>query len=69
MSGRFWDKLAHGALTYDIVITKQLMASAEYFGMDVHSALRGGITVGTTSYKPGRTVSHIRLPQHLSVLE
>ena len=46
----FWDTLAHGALPYDIVITNQLVASAEYYGMDVHSALRGGITVGTTSY-------------------
>ncbi len=46
----FWDTLAHGALPYDIVITNQLVASAEYYGMDVHSALRGGISVGTTSY-------------------
>jgi hypothetical protein len=46
----FGDTLAHGALPYDIVITNQLVASAEYYGMDVHSALRGGITVGTTSY-------------------
>ena len=46
----FWDTLAHGALPYDIVITNRLVASAEYYGMDVHSALRGGITVGTTSY-------------------
>ncbi|MDA0230628.1 MAG: hypothetical protein O3B21_10635 [Proteobacteria bacterium] len=46
----YWDTLAHGALPYDIVITNQLVASAEYYGMDVHSALRGGITVGTTSY-------------------
>ena len=46
----YWDTLAHGALPYDIVITNQLVASAEYYGMDVHSALRGGITVVTTSY-------------------
>ena len=46
----FWDTLAHGALPYDIVITNQLVASAEYYGMDVHSALRGGISMGTTSY-------------------
>ena len=46
----FWDTLAHGALPYDIVLTNQLVASAEYYGMDVHSALRGGISVGTTSY-------------------
>ena len=45
-----WDTLAHGALPYDIVLTNQLVASAEYYGMDVHSALRGGISVGTTSY-------------------
>lgn len=46
----FWDTLAHGALPFDIVLTNQLVASAEYYGMDVHSALRGGITVGTTSF-------------------
>ncbi len=45
-----WDTLAHGALPYDIVLTNQLVASAEYYGMDVHSALRGGISVGTTSF-------------------
>ena len=31
------------------MLTNQLVASAEYYGMDVHSALRGGISVGTTS--------------------
>ncbi len=37
-------------MPYDIVITNQLVASAEYFAMDVHSSLRGGLTAGTTSY-------------------
>ena len=49
MNGPHWDTLTHGALPYDIVLTNQLVASAEYYGMDVHSASRGDISVGTTS--------------------
>jgi hypothetical protein len=46
----WWDSLGYSALPYDIVITNQLVASAENYGMDVHSCLRGGITAGTTTY-------------------
>lgn len=46
----YWDSLGYGALPYDVVVTNQLVASAEYYGVDIHSALRGGITVGTTTY-------------------
>lgn len=45
----FWDSLGYGALPYDIVITNTLIASVEYYGQDIHSALRGGLTVGTTT--------------------
>ena len=46
----WWDSLGYDALPYDIILTNQLVASAEYYGMDVHSSLRGGITAGTTTY-------------------
>ena len=46
----WWDSLGYGDVPYDVVITNQLIASAEYYGMDVHSSLRGGITAGTTTY-------------------
>ena len=45
-----WDGLGYGELPWEVVITNQLMASAEYVDLDIHPALRGGITVGTTSY-------------------
>lgn len=46
----YWDTLGYGDLPYDLVITNQLIASAEYYGVDIHSAIRGGVTVGTTAY-------------------
>jgi hypothetical protein len=46
----WWDSLGYGDLPYEVMITNQLVASAEYYGMDVHSALRGGLTAGTTTY-------------------
>ncbi len=44
-----WDSLGYGKLDFDIAITNQLVASIEAYGMDMHSSLRGGITLGTTS--------------------
>ncbi|GAB5604268.1 hypothetical protein TK5_03470 [Sideroxyarcus sp. TK5] len=46
----YWDTLGYGNLQYDLVLTNQFIASAEYYGVDIHSAIRGGVTVGTTSY-------------------
>lgn len=46
----YWDTLGYGDLQYDLVLTNQFIASAEYYGVDIHSAIRGGVTVGTTSY-------------------
>jgi hypothetical protein len=46
----YWDTLGYGNLPYDLVITNQFIASAEYYGVDIHSAIRGGVSVGTTSY-------------------
>ncbi|VAW55348.1 hypothetical protein MNBD_GAMMA05-2423 [hydrothermal vent metagenome] len=46
----WWDSLGYGDLQYDVVLTNQLVASAENYGMDVHSSIRGGLTAGTTTY-------------------
>ncbi len=46
----FWSALGERNVTHDVVITNQLVASAEYGDVDIHSALRGGITVGTTDF-------------------
>ena len=46
----YWDTLGYGDLQYDLVLTNQFIASAEYYGVDIHSAIRGGVTVGTTSF-------------------
>lgn len=56
----YWDTLGYGNLPYDIVITNQFIASAEYYGVDIHSAIRGGVTVGTTSYnRTGKYSSYV----------
>ncbi len=56
----YWDTLGYGNLPYDVVITNQLLASAEYYGVDIHSAIRGGVTVGTTSYsRTGKFGSYV----------
>lgn len=56
----YWDTLGYGNLPYDLVITNQFVASAEYYGVDIHSAIRGGVTVGTTSYnRTGKYGSYI----------
>ena len=46
----WWDSIGYGEMPYDVVLTNQLVASAETYAMDVHSCLRGGISAGTTSY-------------------
>jgi hypothetical protein len=56
----YWDTLGYGDLPYDLVITNQFIASAEYYGVDIHSAIRGGVSVGTTSYsRTGKYGSYI----------
>ncbi|MFZ2162478.1 MAG: hypothetical protein WAW02_09700 [Sideroxyarcus sp.] len=56
----YWDTLGYGNLPYDLVITNQFIASAEYYGVDIHSAIRGGVTVGTTSYsRTGKYGSYV----------
>jgi hypothetical protein len=46
----WWDSIGYGHVPFDVVITNQLVASAETYDMDVHSSLRGGISAGTTSF-------------------
>jgi hypothetical protein len=46
----YWDTLGYAKLPYELVITNQLLASAEYVDVDIHSAIRGGVSVGTTTY-------------------
>ena len=46
----WWDSMGYGSMPYDVVITNQLVASIENYGMAVHSSLRGGITGGTMTY-------------------
>ncbi|MBT8118085.1 MAG: hypothetical protein KJN89_00085 [Gammaproteobacteria bacterium] len=53
----WWDSLGYSELPYDIVITNQLVASAEKYAMDVHSSVRGGITAGTTTYNKNTPLS------------
>ena len=45
----WWDSIGYGDMPYDVVITNQIVASAEVYDMSVHSSLRGGITAGTTT--------------------
>lgn len=46
----YWDSLGYGVLPFELVISNQLIASAEYIDVDIHSAIRGGVSVGTTTY-------------------
>jgi len=46
----FWHALGERAQVHDLIITNQLVASVEYSGVDIHPALRGGLTNGTTSF-------------------
>jgi hypothetical protein len=56
----YWDSLGYGALAYDLVLTNQPVISAEYDSADIHSALRGGLTVGATSYsRDGRARAYV----------
>jgi hypothetical protein len=45
----FWGSPDYTRLPYEIVITNQLIASAEYFDPEVHSAIRGGVSNGITA--------------------
>ena len=51
----FWHALGERAQVHDVIITNQLVASAEYSGVDIHPALRGGLTNGNTSFSRDST--------------
>ena len=53
----WWDSLGYGDFPYEVVLTNQLVASAEYYDMDVHSSIRGGVSAGTTSYSRNALLS------------
>lgn len=48
----FWAYIGRYSFPYDVVITNQLIASAEYVGSSVHTAIRGGISNGITTSNP-----------------
>jgi hypothetical protein len=48
----FWAYIDRFSFPYDVVITNQLIAGAEYVGSSVHTAIRGGITNGITTSNP-----------------
>jgi hypothetical protein len=48
----YWAFIGRLSFPYDVVITNQLIASAEYIGSSVHTAIRGGITNGITTRNP-----------------
>jgi hypothetical protein len=48
----YWVFIGKLSFPYDVVITNQLIASAEYIGSAVHTAIRGGVTAGITTENP-----------------
>lgn len=46
----FWDVVGRGDLPFDVIVTNQPILSLEYSTPDVHTGLRGGISVGMTFY-------------------
>ncbi len=45
-----WLALGYTELPFELVLTNQIIASAEYNSVSVHSAIRGGYTNGVTTY-------------------
>ncbi len=45
----WWLALGDTEMPYDLILTNQLIASAEWEGNSVHSALRGGVSNGITT--------------------
>lgn len=48
----YWAFIGKLTFPYDVVVTNQLIASAEYIGSSIHTAIRGGITNGITTGNP-----------------
>jgi len=47
-----WSYMAKRGFEAEIILTNQLIASVEYWGVPIHTSLRGGITGGSTEYNP-----------------
>jgi len=45
----YWNLLGATPLPYEVIVTNQLVASAEWEGNSVHSAVRGGVSNGVTT--------------------
>jgi len=45
----YWNLIGSTTLPYEVLVTNQLIASAEWEGNSVHSALRGGVSNGVTT--------------------
>lgn len=48
----YWVLMAKLGIDAEIILTNQLVASVEYFGVPIHTSIRGGITGGSTEYNP-----------------
>ncbi|MEW6776610.1 MAG: hypothetical protein AB1405_09980 [Bdellovibrionota bacterium] len=49
----YWDAAAERVRRFDLILTNQLLASAETIDASIHSSLRGGITTGFTERSRG----------------
>ena len=47
-----WGAVQSLAMPYEVILTNQLIASAEYSAVSIHSAIRGGLTDGFTTVNP-----------------
>lgn len=48
----YWTYMAKLGVKAEIVLTNQFIASVEYIPMPIHTAIRGGITGGSSEYNP-----------------
>jgi hypothetical protein len=44
----YWDVCGHGELPFELILTNQIIASAELSSTSIHTAIRGGYTSGVT---------------------
>ena len=44
----YWDVCGHGDLPFELILTNQIIASAELSSTSIHTAIRGGYTSGVT---------------------
>jgi len=48
----YWTLMAKLGVEAEVVLTNQFIASVEYIPTPIHTAIRGGITGGSTEYNP-----------------